>query len=301
MIDFNKKLLIVGTNVIESEEHVLKMAKEIKSIYDTIEHKMTLDIMQGFQLIFKVSFDKANRSSVESYRGVSINFALPIFRRIKEETGLPILTDVHEPYQVNIIKDYVDIIQIPAFLARQTDLLEAVAKSGLPVHIKKGQFMNTDTMLAAYNKIRHFGNDKHVILCERGTMFGYNDLIVDTRNIKKMLNFDVEKKLVSFDITHCLQQPGIKNPDGTVSSGGLRNFIPLMAKIGIAADVDCLFMEVHDDPENAKCDGPTQIKLDNLMQFLSFIIGYWAMHVEFYKYLELSAFEGICEEIENID
>jgi len=299
MIDFNKKLLIIGTNVIESEEHVLKMAKEIKEIYNAIDS--SLNIMNNFQLIFKVSFDKANRSSVESYRGISIDFALPIFKKIRDEIGLPILTDIHEPYQADIVKDYIDIIQVPAFLARQTDLLEAVAKTGLPVHIKKGQFMNTDTMLEAYKKIRHFGNDKHIILCERGTMFGYGDLIVDTRNIKKMVNFDVEKKLVSLDITHCLQQPGTKNPDGTVSSGGLRNFIPLMAKIGIASDVDCLFMEVHNDPQNAKCDGPTQIRLGKLKEFLSYIIGYWAIHIDFYTAIERSSHIGICAEIEDME
>lgn len=266
MIDFTKKILIVGTNVIESEEHIMFMVKEIINIMNNYTE---------YQFIFKVSFDKANRTSISSFRGVPIQESIKIFKRIKKEYNIPILTDVHLPEQANVIKDYVDIIQIPAFLARQTDLVEAVAKTNLPVHVKKGQFMNASTMLKVFEKIRHFGNNQPVILCERGTMFGYNDLIVDTRNMNRMKN---NNTLVSLDMTHCLQQPGLTNSDNSVSSGGLREFVPLMSKIGIVSNIDALFMEVHNDPSNAKCDGPTQIYLKDLKDLLDKITKFWSLY-----------------------
>ena len=266
MIDFTKKILIVGTNVIESEEHTMLMVREICNIMKNYPE---------FQFVFKVSFDKANRTSISSFRGVSIEESIEIFKNIKKEYNIPILTDVHLPEQADIIKEFVDIIQIPAFLARQTDLVEAVAKTHLPIHVKKGQFMNASTMLKVYEKIRHFGNKQPVILCERGTMFGYNDLIVDTRNISRMKN---NNTLVSLDMTHCLQQPGLTNSDNSVSSGGLREFVPLMSKIGIVSNIDVLFMEVHNDPSQAKCDGATQIYLKDLKNLLDKITNFWSIY-----------------------
>ena len=250
----NNFFVILGPNVIESEEHIMKIATEIKKIMNKL----------GLLFIFKTSFDKANRSSINSYRGLGIEEGLRILKRVKDELEIPIITDIHESYQANMVKDIVDIIQIPAFLARQTDLLKAAAETNKIIHIKKGQFMTSDVMHQCVKKIKKFGNNK-VILCERGTMFGYNDLIVDTRNLFWLKSKD---NLVSMDITHCLQQPSQKQIDGTIKSGGLREFIPYMGKIAIIYDVNGIFMEVHDKPDESKCDAPTQFPLDKLEDYL---------------------------------
>jgi 2-dehydro-3-deoxyphosphooctonate aldolase (KDO 8-P synthase) len=262
MLNFNKLkedfFVIAGPNVIESEDHVINMAKSINEIMKEL----------SINFIFKVSFDKANRTSYNSYRGVSIDEGIKIFKRIKEELNIPIITDIHEPWQAKKISDYVDIIQIPAFLCRQTDLLKAAAETNKIIHIKKAQFASADVMHKCVEKIKHFGNDK-VILCERGNMYGYQDLIVDTRNLiwlKSMNN------LVSMDITHCLQQPAKKSSDGTIKAGGLREFIPYMGKIAIISGVNGIFMEVHDNPDKSLCDAPTQFPLKNLKNFLTNII-----------------------------
>ena len=255
-IDESKLLIMAGPNVIESEDHTLKMALQLKNIFSKFAN---------FQFVFKTSFDKANRTSFNSYRGLGIDEGLRILKRVKDELNLPIITDVHEPYQCEIVEKIVDIIQIPAFLCRQTDLIKAAAKTNKIIHIKKGQFLNANSMLKVVEKLRSFGHTNKIILCERGTMFGYNDLIVDTRNLVWMKS---KENLVSMDITHCLQQPAQKMKDGTVKAGGLREFIPLMGKIAIVSGVDAIFMEVHDKPEKAKCDGPTQFNLNNLENLL---------------------------------
>ena len=255
-IDNNKFLIMAGPNVIESEEHTLNMARQLKKIFSKFPN---------FQYVFKTSFDKANRTSFNSYRGLGMEKGLKILKKVKDELNLPIITDVHEPYQCKIVSEVADILQIPAFLCRQTDLIKAAAETNKIIHVKKGQFLNANSMLKVVEKLRSFGHTNKIILCERGNMFGYNDLIVDTRNLVWMKG---KENLVSMDITHCLQQPAQKMKDGTVKAGGLREFIPLMGKIAIVSGVDAIFMEVHDRPEEAKCDGPTQWPLDKLEDLL---------------------------------
>ena len=255
-IDEKKLLVIAGPNVIESEDQIINMASNLKEIFNKFPK---------FQYVFKTSFDKANRTSVSSYRGLGLEEGLRILKRVKDEFNIPIITDVHEPWQCEPVSKVVDIIQIPAFLCRQTDLIEAAAKTNKIIHVKKGQFLNAASMLKVVEKFRSFGHTNKIILCERGTMFGYNDLIVDSRNLIWMKGSD---NLVSMDITHCLQQPAQKHEDGTVKAGGLREFIPLMGKIALVDGVDSIFMEVHDNPNEAKCDGPTQWPLDKLENLL---------------------------------
>jgi 2-dehydro-3-deoxyphosphooctonate aldolase (KDO 8-P synthase) len=260
LIEKNKFLIMCGPNVIESEEHIMFMAKKLKEIFNKFPN---------IQFVFKTSFDKANRTSYNSYRGLGINEGLRILKKVKDELNLNIITDIHEPWQVEEVSKVVDILQIPAFLCRQTDLIKAVAETNKIIHVKKGQFLNASSMLKVVEKLRQFGHTNEIILCERGTMFGYNDLIVDTRNLVWMKS---SENLVSMDITHCLQQPGKKYNDGSIKAGGLREFVPLMGKIALVAGVDALFMEVHNDPDNAKCDGPTQWPLNKLESFLFKII-----------------------------
>jgi 2-dehydro-3-deoxyphosphooctonate aldolase (KDO 8-P synthase) len=252
-----KFFIMCGPNVIESEEHVLFMAEKIKSIIDKY----------NVIFIFKTSYDKANRTSLNSYRGLGMEEGLKILQKVKDKFNIPIITDIHESYQANIVSQIADIIQIPAFLCRQTDLLEAAAKTNSIIHIKKGQFCSADVMHKSKEKIINFGNEK-IILCERGNSFGYNDLIVDPRNLIWLKS---NTNLVSMDCTHCLQQPAQKMADGTVCSGGLRELIPYMCKMAVALGVNGIFIEVHDNPEKAKCDGPTQWPLDKLEWLLDFI------------------------------
>jgi len=252
ILEKNKLLIMAGPNVIESEEHTMLMASKLKKIFEKFPK---------IQYVFKTSFDKANRTSFNSYRGLGIDEGLRILKKVKDKFNLPIITDVHEPYQCEIVSQVADILQIPAFLCRQTDLIKAAAKTNKIIHVKKGQFLNANSMLKVVEKLRSFGHTNKIILCERGNMFGYNDLIVDTRNLVWMKG---KENLVSMDITHCLQQPAQKMKDGTVKAGGLREFIPLMGKIALVSGVDAIFMEVHDQPEEAKCDGPTQWPLHKL-------------------------------------
>jgi 2-dehydro-3-deoxyphosphooctonate aldolase (KDO 8-P synthase) len=255
-IDNSKLLIMAGPNVIESEDHTLYMASELKKIFEKFKN---------IQYVFKTSFDKANRTSFNSYRGLGMDEGLRILKKVKDELNLPVITDVHEPWQCEKVAEIADILQIPAFLCRQTDLIKAAAETNKIIHVKKGQFLNANSMLKVVEKLRSFGYTNKIILCERGNMYGYNDLIVDTRNLVWMKSND---NLVSMDITHCLQQPAQKMKDGTVKAGGLREFIPLMGKIAIISGVDAIFMEVHDKPEEAKCDGPTQWPLDKLENLL---------------------------------
>lgn len=252
----NKFFVICGPNVIESEEHAVFMAEQINSIMNKYD----------VNFFFKVSFDKANRSSIESYRGPGIDLGIKVFDKIKK-IGIKILTDIHEPWQAEKISPYVDIIQIPAFLCRQTDLLKAAAETGKIIHVKKGQFCTADQMHKCKEKIISFGNDR-VILCERGNSFGYNDLVVDPRNLI-WLRSDTNR--VSMDITHCLQRPSQKDENGIVKSGGYRELIPYMGKMAIALGVDGIFLETHDNPESAMCDAPTQWPLDRLEWLLDYV------------------------------
>ena len=255
-LDDKKFLIMIGPNVIESEKHTMFMASELKKIFDKYPQ---------YQFIFKTSFDKANRTSVNSYRGLGIEEGLRILQKVKDKYNLPIITDIHEGWQCELVAKVVDILQIPAFLCRQTDLIKAAAKTNKIIHVKKGQFLNSQSMLKVVEKLRNFGHTNKIILCERGNMYGYNDLIVDTRNLIWLKGND---NMVSMDITHCLQQPSQTQTDGTVKAGGLREFVPLMGKIAIVSGVDAIFMEVHDCPEKAKCDGPTQWHLNKLEHLL---------------------------------
>lgn len=252
-----KFFIMCGPNVIESEEHTLFMAEKIKQIMDKY------DVI----FIFKTSYDKANRTSLNSYRGLGMDEGLRILNKVKERFNIPIITDIHESSQAEIVSKVADIIQIPAFLCRQTDLLEAAAKTNKVIHVKKGQFCSADVMHKSKEKLFQYGNP-NIILCERGNSFGYNDLIVDPRNLIWLKS---DSNLVSMDCTHCLQQPAQKMADGTICSGGLRDLIPYMCKMAVCMGVNGIFIEVHDNPEKAKCDAPTQWPLDRLEWLLDFI------------------------------
>ena len=253
----NKFFIMLGPNVIESEDHTFKMAKKIKEIMTNYD----------VTFIFKTSFDKANRSSFNSYRGLGFEKGLNILKKIKNELNIPIITDIHESWQAKPVGEVVDIIQIPAFLCRQTDLLKAAADTGKIIHVKKGQMCSAEQMHKCKEKLIQFGNS-NVILCERGNSFGYQDLVVDPRNLIWLKS---NTNLVSMDITHCLQKPAQKKDDGTVCAGGLREMIPYMGKMAIALGVNGIFLEVHDNPDKAKCDGPTQWPLDKLNWLLNFL------------------------------
>ncbi len=235
--------LIAGPCVIESEQQVLQTAKELKRI--TKEHDI--------QLVFKSSFDKANRSSIDSYRGPGIERGLEILQRVKDEYDLPVITDFHIPNQASRVADVVDVLQIPAFLSRQTDMLTAAGETGLPINIKKGQFLSAEGMENVVDKIQSTGNER-IMLCERGAMFGYNNLVVDMRNLDIMKEIG---KPVVFDTTHSVQRPGAQGD----SSGGDRRFAPTLARAAIGVGIAGIFAEVHPDPQSAKCDSATQIPL----------------------------------------
>ena len=253
----NNFFIIAGPNVIESEEHVLLMAKLLKNFFS----------QYNIVFIFKTSFDKANRSSLNSYRGLGIDEGIRILKKVKEELSIPIITDIHDSEQAKRIGEIVDIIQIPAFLCRQTDLLKSAAETGKIIHVKKGQFCSADQMHKCKEKLISFGN-KNVILCERGNSFGYQDLVVDPRNLIWLKS---DTNLVSMDITHCLQQPSQKMPDGTIKSGGIRELIPVMGKLAFSLGVNGIFMEVHDKPDESKCDAPTQWPFDKLEDFMNYV------------------------------
>lgn len=261
MIDFkelkNKKFIMIGPNVIESEQQIIFMAKKLKEIFSNYD----------IHFIFKTSFDKANRTSASSYRGLGFEEGLRILKKVKDEIQVPIITDIHESWQAGPVGEIVDIIQIPAFLCRQTDLLKAAAQTGKIIQIKKGQFCSADVVHKSKEKIIEYGNNQ-VILCERGNSFGYQDLIVDPRNLIWLKS---DTNLVSMDITHCLQAPAQKQPDGTICAGGFRDLIPYMGKMAMTFDVNGIFMEVHHEPEKSLCDAPTQWDINRLEELLDFI------------------------------
>jgi 2-dehydro-3-deoxyphosphooctonate aldolase (KDO 8-P synthase) len=242
--------LIAGPCVIESEKHAFFLAESLKGICSSA----------GIPYIFKASFDKANRSSLRSYRGPGLEDGIKILGRIKSELKIPVLSDVHETSQINRAAEILDVIQIPAFLCRQTDLILEVAKTNKVMNIKKGQFMSPYDMKNVIDKIQSTGNDK-IILTERGTSFGYNNLVFDIRSIPIMQNFGFP---VVVDATHSVQKPGGLGG----SSGGNAEFIPHIAKAGISAGADGLFLEVHDNPSQALSDGSNSFILNDLTLFL---------------------------------
>ncbi len=246
-------VLFGGMNVLESRD----MAMQVCEKYVEVTQKL------GVPYVFKASFDKANRSSIHSYRGPGMEEGLKIFQELKETFGVKIITDVHEIHQCQLVADVVDIIQLPAFLARQTDLVEAMARTGAVINVKKPQFLSPGQMGNIVEKIEECGNDK-VILCDRGTNFGYDNLVVD------MLGFNVMKKVskgcpVIFDVTHSLQ---CRDPFGA-ASGGRRDQVTELARAGMAIGLAGLFLEAHPDPNNAKCDGPSALPLSKLEAFVS--------------------------------
>jgi 2-dehydro-3-deoxyphosphooctonate aldolase (KDO 8-P synthase) len=256
-IGVGRLFLIAGPCVIESEGHALKMAEAI--------HRIAAEV--GVPYIFKASYDKANRTSVKSFRGPGLTEGVRILGKVARETGLPVLTDVHEPGHCEIAAEAVDVLQIPAFLCRQTDLLVAAGKTGRAVNIKKGQFVSPWDMNHPVEKVRSTGNER-VFLTERGSSFGYNTLVVDFRSLAIMRNLAP----VVFDGTHSVQQPSA----GNGVSGGQPEFIPLLARAAVAAGVDGIFLEVHDDPANAKSDGANALDLKLLKPLLENLL---ALHV----------------------
>ena len=243
--------LISGPCQLENRDHAMFMAEEIKKITDKLK----------INLVYKTSFDKANRTSLKSERGIGLDKSIKVFEEIKRNFNLPILTDVHSPEQCNQVKNVVDIIQIPAFLCRQTDLLVSAAKTNLIVNIKKGQFLAPWDMKNVIKKISDSNND-NILVTERGVSFGYNTLVSDMRSISILKK---EQYPVIFDATHSVQQPGGKGD----SSGGEREFIYDLSKAAIAVGVAGLFLEVHDNPDNAPSDGPNMLKLSDLENFLN--------------------------------
>ena len=241
--------LIAGPCVIESRSHSLKMANAIQEISQKV----------GIPFIFKTSFDKANRSTFSSYRGPGLDEGLSILSDVKNQTGLPILTDIHEASQANSVADVVDVLQIPAFLCRQTDILVVSAKTGKPVNVKKGQYLSPWDMKNVVQKLEISGC-KTILLTDRGTQFGYNNLVADMRAIPIMQELNHP---VIFDATHSAQLPG-----GGTTTGGMRDMIPTLAKSAVAAGCDGIFMEVHDNVLEAKSDASTQWPLDKLESLL---------------------------------
>jgi len=246
----NKFFLIAGPCQLESEQHALDMSGKIKEI--------TSKLNIGF--IYKTSFDKANRTSLKGKRGMGLENSLPIFDKIRKEVGLPVLTDVHTAEQCSIVKDHVDVLQIPAFLCRQTDLLIAAAKTGKIINVKKGQFLAPWDMSNVIKKIEDSGN-KNILITERGASFGYNTLVSDMRALPIMSKFGFP---IVFDATHSVQQPGGMGE----KSGGQREFVPYLARAAIAVGVGAIFMETHEDPDSAPSDGPNMVPLNEVKTLL---------------------------------
>ena len=246
--------LIAGPCSIEGKNNAIDHAGKIKEICDSLKIK----------LVYKSSFDKANRSSSSSKRGVGLKKGLEILSLVKETFNIPLITDVHESYQCKEVASVVDVIQIPAFLCRQTDLLIAAAETQKIVNIKKGQFLAPWDMLNVIKKVSENGNNK-ILLTERGTSFGYNTLVSDMRSIPQMSQYGFP---VIFDATHSVQQPGGLG----LTSGGQREFVPYLSRAAVSIGIAGLFVEVHEDPENAPSDGPNMLKLSELKQMLSKLV-----------------------------
>ena len=242
--------LIAGPCQLENETHAIKISTELKKITDEI----------GINLIYKTSFDKANRTSLKGKRGLGLDKSLPIFDKIRKEVGVPVLTDVHTAEQCSVVADHVDILQIPAFLCRQTDLLIAAAKTGKIINVKKGQFLAPWDMANVIKKITDSGN-KNILITERGASFGYNTLVSDMRSLPIMAKFGFP---IVFDATHSVQQPGGMGE----KSGGQREYVPHLARAAIAVGVGAIFMETHEDPDHAPSDGPNMVPLNEVKDLL---------------------------------
>ncbi len=250
--DNNKPLFfILGPCVIESEAHSLKVAEFLKKLSDEL----------NFTLVFKSSFDKANRTSLGGFRGMGLKKGLNILQKVKEQFDIPICTDIHLPYQAEEVSSIADVIQIPAFLCRQTDLLVAAGNTGKIINVKKGQFIAPEAFQKAADKVRSTGN-KNIWLCERGVTFGYGDLIVDYRNFPKMKKFGYP---IVFDATHSVQRPKGSSTDGD------RTLVPDLATAAVSTGIAGLFMEVHEEPEKAMSDGPNSIRLSQLKDLISYL------------------------------
>jgi 2-dehydro-3-deoxyphosphooctonate aldolase (KDO 8-P synthase) len=249
-------VFIVGPNTLESRAHGLEMSAALAEIAGKLE----------VGLVYKTSFDKANRSSVQSERGIGLRAGLPILAELREKTGLPVLTDVHEREQCALVAEVADILQIPAFLCRQTDLLLAAGQTGKPINIKKGQFLAPWDMKSAAEKIASTGNER-ILLCERGTSFGYNTLVVDMRALPIMARTGYP---VVFDATHAVAQPGGLGD----RSGGEREFAPVLARAAAAVGVAAMFIETHQDPDRAPCEGQTMVPLRALPAILENLIAF---------------------------
>ncbi len=242
--------LIAGPCQLESEAHALKISSELKKITDEL----------SINLIYKTSFDKANRTSLKGQRGIGLDKSLPIFDKIKKEVDVPVLTDVHTAEQCSLVANHVDVLQIPAFLCRQTDLLIAAAKTRKIINVKKGQFLAPWDMSNVIKKIEDSGN-KNILITERGASFGYNTLVSDMRALPIMSKFGYP---IVFDATHSVQQPGGMGE----KSGGQREFVPHLARAAVAVGVGAIFMETHEDPDNAPSDGPNMIPLKEIKNLL---------------------------------
>lgn len=249
-----KMIVIAGPCVIESEDMIMSIAQKMKQITEN----------KNVDYYFKASFDKANRTSVKSFRGPGIEEGLRILNRVKQELGLKITTDIHEPWQANEAAEVADIIQIPAFLCRQTDLLVAAAKTGKLLNIKKAQFLAPWDMKNVVEKVRESGNN-NVMLCERGTTFGYNNLVVDMTSLLEMKKFDCP---VIYDATHSVQKPGGMGS----ATGGNRDYVKYLLRAAAAVGIDGFFAEVHPDPDHALSDGPNMVKLDDFEKILNQVL-----------------------------
>ena len=246
--------LIAGPCQLESEEHALKISNELKKITSEL----------GINLIYKTSFDKANRTSLKGKRGLGLEKSLPIFDKIRKEVGVPVLTDVHTAEQCSVVSNHVDVLQIPAFLCRQTDLLITAAKTGKIINVKKGQFLAPWDMVNVTKKISESGNE-NILVTERGASFGYNTLVSDMRSIPIMAKNGYP---IVFDGTHSVQQPGGLGE----KSGGQREFVKYLSRAATAVGIAAIFLETHQDPDNAPSDGPNMVPLSNLENLISEIV-----------------------------
>jgi 2-dehydro-3-deoxyphosphooctonate aldolase (KDO 8-P synthase) len=255
----DRLVLFAGPCAAESYDICMETGSTVKAICNRL----------GIDYVFKASFDKANRTSGSSYRGPSVDMGLEILAMVKRDLGVPVVTDVHESYQCAEVASVVDVLQIPAFLCRQTDLLKAAAQTGKAVKIKKGQFMAPEDMKYAVEKVRGEGNN-NVFLTERGASFGYHTLVVDMRSLPIMRQFTP----VVFDVTHSVQQPGGKGG----SSGGQREFAPFLARAAAATGVDGFFIETHPNPDKALSDGPNMIPLNQMEEFVTTLKKFWDLN-----------------------
>ena len=246
--------LIAGPCQLESEQHALSISKELKQITSDLK----------INLIYKTSFDKANRTSLKGKRGMGLEKSLSIFDKIRNEVGVPVLTDVHTAEQCSVLAQHVDVLQIPAFLCRQTDLLIAAAKTGKIINVKKGQFLAPWDMANVIKKLEESGNKK-ILITERGASFGYNTLVSDMRALPIMAKFGYP---IVFDATHSVQQPGGMGE----KSGGQREFVPYLARAAVAVGVGAIFMETHEDPDNAPSDGPNMVPLSEIKNLLKRLV-----------------------------